>query len=280
MVNYIVERFKLAEKHRDNVNKGVKEESLADKNLEEIIASVSFQKDFNKKNCGDAVTDVFIDALTARFQQNPKIFVASKELIDDFKKLAELLATGMPVGHELGIRFHVGKNDNGVYNVIMVPISGLKFDGCDGRPHDSDLEKTLFANSSHLWEGLAFSPVDSPETGEFVSIDTARGMLTKSDQSGIKVVYMTYAKFLEFLPNGNAPYDHMRVKLGRVDSKDGTRKDLLTIAFCFVNTAGNAIRFDGPETGGVIAEVNGGYFDQGDLMPPPPIKDTDINPQP
>lgn len=154
--------------------------------------------------------------------------------------------------YELGIRIHMGYSNHGAaVNYFLMPI-WIYTDG-----HEYDLEESIFSNDT------AFFGIDADDTSKFIKDYKRKQKVKYKDDSGKTGVIFSLNTLEDFLSGYDETLSYLEILSAReTKSKYGS----LTLVVRGIDSEGRILISDGKSIGY--------YFDQGDLIPPPPVNDT------
>lgn len=214
--------------------------------------------------------------LTKKFDEAPDFYLTPKDILIEFLDRAVTLHKSLrnPGKRELAFRIYIGHDNNltmqdRLYSIVIVPISSIvKEDGTVD--HGEDLEETLFEKDRNKFFALVISEKIRIENGED-GIEACKDILTHKDNSGVQLVHHLFADlngFMIHLDESETTFTQLQVEFGRLSDS----KKSITIVITFLDENGNPIFSKIPDMNNV--ETRGISFDQGNLIPPPPITDS------
>ncbi len=171
-----------------------------------------------------------------------------------------------PATHDLALRFYIGMDATGTYSFVIVPAYSPN-DIQPGRlPHQDDLEKTAFEENN-----TAFFALVADASGAFIerSLSSARDRIVTKDASKKELVFFSQANLVKFFRGFTKPNDFTTMHLTLARETNTSNGPLGLVLHCLKNGSPLTSRVSGwPVNTGI-------YFDQGDLIPPPPPAEGD-----
>ncbi len=203
------------------------------------------------------------------FNESPKeILIPAAEVqkfVVEMKKLLAQLPS--PAVNEFAFRFHLGES-NGNYAAVCVPMYGQKAVGGVPSSRVNEKEKSFFTSTGTPFFALLFT--DGPDAGFCTDDKICADAIANVDKSGKQVAYFTEDVFSAFYDGLTGPYVHMRLEFARTITDN-----YISLVLSYLDNTGKEVECNTMFGG---AQLRGIFFDQGDLIPPPPsdniIRDT------
>ncbi len=210
---------------------------------------------------GKIISNEEASSMMAFFEGSPGSFDVEKSVLDDFWGKVQAMKEHMPEpsGHDMGLRFYMGKSDEGKYGVVAVPMYGPKpVDG--SRDRSSEKEASFFTDSSVSFFALACSSLSDPFLSS--SVQESKAIIKNTDGSGKKLVYFSEKNFAAFFNGLSAvSFSFMRLNFARTEENGD-----LTLVISFFDDNDQMIESTGVFNG---EELTGFRFDNGQSSPPP-----------
>ncbi len=221
---------------------------------------------FSIDKCGGAIPSELGLRQIDYFTQSPANVDTDKATFDIFYSMLQTLkskvpnpASPAPPINEMGLRFYIGRNMSNRHAVVIVPMYGPKPADCDSFDREVEFEKSFFTSS-----GIPFFALIITENMTKVSNDPCEcyNLIGKKDPFGKGVVCFSEEKFSLFVNKLRVQdFKLMRINFARTAQING----FISMCLSFFDQNDNPIISDFP---GTISQ--GVFFDQGDLIPPPP----------
>lgn len=222
------------------------------------------------KSDGDIVDPITADREKANFTDKPRTILISDSLLDKFLKEVDAIdVKNHFANHELALRIYFGHEKSipkRTYGALMVPIcspivaTGVK------RDHGMDKENSLFLKHEKYF---ALMITDGQKSIESDLEEWKNSIANKDELTNVELAYYTFDKVKKFRDGTDLK---RRKKMGLSFSrKDGTNQLSCIISYYDLNDA--LLESDSHKSG---LALSGTFFDQGDLIPPPPVSDRTV----
>ena len=220
-----------------------------------------FLQRFDVKGDGMPIDPSEVAIMRNHFHGFPKIHDILKSEFDKFWIRSGDMLKNLPdpTKNDMGFRFYIGESFSNTTGVVIVPMFGEKpIKGVRDRKTEKEIEFFKIAK-------IDFFALTLSDTikGVSESVNDCLSTIIHKDFIGKEVVYFSYEAFSNFF-NGDIEknYEKMRVVLARTGEFG-----FATLIVMFLDAAGKPIKSSGKFVGGF---PDGVFFDQGDLIPPPP----------